>query len=220
MSMPYALRTGLTFCTIGNTVLFLDLPGDRYFRLPDRLNSAFQTLVAGEPLEGEALALLVAAGLIEPVAVPSPIHPVSHDLPAIGSPAIANGPFRLGDVARVIAVQHRVERKLARSSLSAVLGELSRRRDNCAAGNFALGSGAACVVRAFEFARLLRSAANRCLPRSIALAMCLAREGARADVVLAVKLGPFAAHCWTQIGDQVLNDTPEEVARFTPILVV
>ena len=40
-----------------------------------------------------------------------------------------------------------------------------------------------------------------------------------ADVVLAVKLGPFAAHCWTQIGDQVLNDTPEEVARFTPILV-
>lgn len=217
--MPYALRTGLTFCTIGNTVLFLDLPGDRYFRLPDRLHTAFHALVAGEPLEGEEPALLVAAGLIEPAAVASPIHPVSHDLPVIGSPAIASGAFRLGDVARVIAVQRRVERRLDRSALFDVLGELSRRHDNCAADNFALGNGAARVVRAFEFARLLRSAANRCLPRSIALAMCLAREGVRADVVLAVKLGPFAAHCWTQIGDQVLNDTPEEVARFTPILV-
>jgi hypothetical protein len=36
--------------------------------------------------------------------------------------------------------------------------------------------------------------------------------------VIGVKLNPFAAHCWLQVGDVVLNDLPERVAAFTPIL--
>jgi len=76
------------------------------------------------------------------------------------------------------------------------------------------------VVRAFEHARVLRSPADKCLPRSLAIALCLARHGVHADVVLAVKLGPFAAHCWAQADGEVLNDTAEEVALYTPILVV
>ncbi|HCY01912.1 MAG TPA: lasso peptide biosynthesis B2 protein, partial [Erythrobacter sp.] len=31
---------------------------------------------------------------------------------------------------------------------------------------------------------------------------------------------PFGAHCWVQHGEAVLNDTAEEVLRYTPILVV
>ena len=68
--------------------------------------------------------------------------------------------------------------------------------------------------------RLLRTAADRCLSRSIALALCLARHHCRANVILGVKLAPFAAHCWAQHGDAVLNDELEEVRRYQPILVL
>lgn len=76
------------------------------------------------------------------------------------------------------------------------------------------------MVRAFEQARLLRSTADRCLPRSIALALCLTAKQCRVHVVLGVKLAPFSAHCWVQDGGAVLNDSLEEVQRYSPILVV
>lgn len=75
-------------------------------------------------------------------------------------------------------------------------------------------------ISAFEHARLLRTAADRCLPRSIALALCLASDGKRTNLVIGVKLAPFGAHCWVQSGDEVLNDSVEEVLRYQPILII
>jgi len=43
---------------------------------------------------------------------------------------------------------------------------------------------------------------------------------ARAELVLAVKLQPFAAHAWVQWQDLVVNDRVDAVRDFTPILVV
>jgi hypothetical protein len=59
-----------------------------------------------------------------------------------------------------------------------------------------------------------------CLSDSIALLDLLARRGLAADLVFGVKLNPFAAHCWVQAGDVVLNETVECVRRHTEILVV
>lgn len=83
-----------------------------------------------------------------------------------------------------------------------------------------LGDAGAAMVRAFEQAKLLRTAADRCLPRSIALAGCLAAVDDPCHVILGVTSPPFGAHCWVQKGDVVLNDSHEEVQRYTPILVV
>ena len=83
-----------------------------------------------------------------------------------------------------------------------------------------MGRDAARTIRAFEYARLLRTAADRCLPRSIALALCLASDGMRANVVVGVRLAPFGAHCWVQQGGDVLNDSVEEVLCYRPILVI
>ena len=47
----------------------------------------------------------------------------------------------------------------------------------------------------------------------------LRRCGLRADWVFAVRLWPFAAHCWVQCGDLCLNDDVERLAPYTPILV-
>jgi hypothetical protein len=40
------------------------------------------------------------------------------------------------------------------------------------------------------------------------------------DLVLGVRMMPFAAHAWVQDGDTVLNDTVDYVSAYTPILVV
>ena len=67
---------------------------------------------------------------------------------------------------------------------------------------------------------MLRTAADRCLPRSIALALRLARHGFAAQLVIGVRTNPFGAHSWTQHEGAVLNDSVEEVLRFKPILIV
>lgn len=130
------------------------------------------------------------------------------------------GPFRLGDVAAALWMQRRVERRLATHSFEQMLIELSTIVAARSPANPAESKRTVRNIRAFQLARLLRSAADRCLPRSIALALCLARHQCRVHVVLGVKLAPFAAHCWVQSRDEVLNDEMEEVRRYTPILVL
>jgi hypothetical protein len=64
------------------------------------------------------------------------------------------------------------------------------------------------------------TAEDRCLRDSLALTNYLAAEGALARWVIGVKIRPFGAHSWVQSGAIVLNDQPDHVRRYTPILVV
>ena len=59
-----------------------------------------------------------------------------------------------------------------------------------------------------------------CLYQSFLLLDILACHDLRADWVFAVRTWPFAAHCWVQAGDVVLNDTVDYVSSFEPIMVV
>ena len=63
----------------------------------------------------------------------------------------------------------------------------------------------------------LRSA---CLLDSLTLVHFLAAEGIHADWVFGVKTGPFDAHCWVQHGEVALNDAPDRVRQYSPILIV
>jgi hypothetical protein len=73
------------------------------------------------------------------------------------------------------------------------------------------------------FARLrplfytLRSA---CLLDSLTLLNFLGAEGIHPDWVFGVKTEPFDAHCWVQQGELLLNDIPDRVRQYSPILVV
>ncbi|WP_371136520.1 lasso peptide biosynthesis B2 protein [Novosphingobium sp.] len=204
--LPTALET-LAWCVIDGTAIFLDLGSDRYFRLPDVQNRDFVTSVCLPALSSPC----------QPASLPLPpswIPPVRQ------SAAVQDGPFHVGNVARALWVQRRVERRLARNPLSAILHDLRSTITSRCDRDQSDSTKVAGDIRAFQQARLLRSAADRCLPRSIALALCLASHRCRAHVVLGVKLAPFAAHCWTQLRDEVLNDEVEEVLRYQPILIV
>jgi hypothetical protein len=59
-----------------------------------------------------------------------------------------------------------------------------------------------------------------CLQRCFSLLQCLSRRGIVVDWVFGVRTWPFAAHCWLQLGDQVLCDDLDRVRGYVPILVV
>jgi hypothetical protein len=58
---------------------------------------------------------------------------------------------------------------------------------------------------------------GECLQRSALLIAFLRRLGLGADWVFAVRLWPFNAHCWVQLGDICLNDDHERLQAYTPI---
>lgn len=70
-------------------------------------------------------------------------------------------------------------------------------------------------VRPFVF-----TAQDRCLHDSLTLIRFLAMDGLFPQWVVGVKARPFAAHSWVQSGSTVLNDLPENVRHYQPILIV
>ena len=76
------------------------------------------------------------------------------------------------------------------------------------------------LVSRFQRARSFVPIKPICLQDSLALREWLARRGAGAALVLGVRLDPFAAHSWIQLGDMVLNDSADRVSAYTPILAV
>ena len=59
-----------------------------------------------------------------------------------------------------------------------------------------------------------------CLWRAFVLLGMLRRSGQSATWVFGVRTWPFSAHCWLQVGNAVLDDDPERVAAYTPIMAV
>ena len=76
------------------------------------------------------------------------------------------------------------------------------------------------LVGAFEAAERFVVGNDQCLLRSLALQRFLARNGHPSTFVFGIKMHPFAAHCWIQQEDVLLNDTLETVGAFRPIRAV
>lgn len=200
-------RPDLAWCDLGGTLIFLDIARDRYFCLADACNRK-----AFHELEQAGLGRVQ-----QPACWPKP---ADWTPPIRTSLAIGSGSFRLPDIARAIWIQRRTERRLTSTSFAATLTDLRCLMDAVDRRASKSRRTPAQNIRAFEHARLLRTAADRCLPRSVALALCLASDGERTNLVIGVKLAPFGAHCWVQSGGEVLNDSVEEVLRYQPILII
>jgi hypothetical protein len=80
------------------------------------------------------------------------------------------------------------------------------------------------LVHVFRHLRpLLMAGPDRCVLDSLALLKFLSL--CHADLrsvswVVGVQVRPWSAHSWLQRGDLVINDTPEKVRAYKPILVV
>jgi hypothetical protein len=211
--MPYLLPNQVSFCEVSGRLIFLDLLHDRYFCLRPAAEAAFrnklpigseqQTDEAFRAVDDRPVALLART-------VPTATRSVL-DQPAIARPGWA-------EVACACAALLAARASLRRRGLAATV---SRMREIMAArSNSIQASTSERIARAFMRADLVLSPLDQCLPRSIALASTLARRGISASLVIGVRLRPFLAHSWVQSGTLLLNDRPDVVCTFVPILVV
>lgn len=195
------------YCEINGVLVFLDIASDRYFCLSKSRNSEALAYLDDQKMGRNYQPVFLSAAN-------------AFELPVRSSPAIEVGPFRIADIARAMWVQRRIEKRVTSRPFQSIISDLAAVLDIRSGKRFDTARDPLRMIRAFEHARLLRTAADRCLPRSVALAICLASDGVRTNVVFGVKLAPFGAHCWTQQGTDVLNDSVEEVLRYRPILVI
>jgi hypothetical protein len=224
--VEYLLRHGVYVAEVGRKAIFLDLNTDRYqaidralFRsLPLAGCNEDQTTSFGTHRD-DVVNKLVAKGLLtneahagQPVrqaARPAATRHLIPDGKAIGRVERALTCVRLLHIAAVS------DRMLKRKSLKSCIQELQIEKAACRTS-----ATLPPWLSYFLHARFYYPADSICLRDSFLTMNMLVRAGIAADWVFAVQADPFKAHCWVQVGDTVINDNVETVARFTPILVV
>lgn len=74
------------------------------------------------------------------------------------------------------------------------------------------------AARIFERLVVWLPVSGKCLVRSFLLMRFLHHSGLAADWVFGVAVWPFKAHCWIEADGVALDDAPERLATYTPIL--
>ena len=103
-------------------------------------------------------------------------------------------------------------------SLSHILAAVRRRQSSPREASDIAELQRLCQV--FATAVVWLPAPGKCLVRSFLLIRFLQRAGQDARWVFGVRTWPFQAHCWVQSGDAALEDAPERLFAYTPILAV
>ncbi|NBB39627.1 lasso peptide biosynthesis B2 protein [Sphingobium yanoikuyae] len=223
--MAIGLKPNISFCDVEGQLVFLDTKADRYFGLSRAAERGFRDFLAAPASPDPAsphMALIGDAQLLEMDAPAAPI----------ACPARTSGRESLLD--RLEASNHgssaaatisaslnilsmRAQLRLRR--LSRILARLGTSKNAVRDWRHAPDEAMAIIAAFAASARTLRSH-DQCLPRSLALAHALIRSGLKADLFLAVRLRPFAAHCWVEHDGLIANDRAAHVDSYQPILIL
>ncbi|WP_454882592.1 lasso peptide biosynthesis B2 protein [Sphingomonas oryzagri] len=200
----------------------LDLSTDRYRLIGARETEALVALAAGVvPTDEAALGALHAQGLLTTHG--RPVGLVEHALPIRSALELPSRTDAILPFVDVLAAVMRASLGLRFRGLRRVLDASSRldmlvaitRRDT-PEGDAAMLAG---LTQSYVRQRRRIPSASVCLRDSVALRRLLAHAGFRTSLVIAVRLAPFAAHCWLEADDLILNDICDGVSGYTPILV-
>jgi hypothetical protein len=220
--MKFELAAGVSFCACAGRFVFLDRNSGRYFALGEDANSGFARWIAGEPLDSQTEAMLAAMarqGLLNPSEAGQLPEPCRS--PPVASRSVVGDHGRVSPGAVAWAMMRIAASRLAlrRQPLAQVLERLASRKSKLGLGE-PTEEDLIEVAGAFTRGRLLASPLDQCLPGSIAVVHALLDRTCRSDLVIGVQLRPFAAHCWVQSGNVVINETLDQVRNFTPVLVL
>lgn len=207
----------LTYCRVGDRVVFLDIAADRYFCLPSRLDQFFQRRVAGcSDADSHMVAALRRAGVVDDAgairAVPCPGLPVAEDALSPSQ--------RTRSLIKVAFAQSRVQARLRSWSFERVIAHERQRHRSSKPLDRRMADELSMLYAAFQALAGWFGEADRCLARSIAFRALAFQRGFAPTLVLGVKLDPFAAHCWVQSGTRIDNDAIERTRLYTPILTI
>ncbi len=225
-------------CRDGDFVVMLDVRRDRYWALEATRTAPLSSIVPGWPASAagscngadvagadaiSAIELLIDKGLLcDESRAGKPATPVRLDLPrrelladAAGSLA---GPV---SIARFLIAAATAATLLRCLPFEGVIERVKRRNHRRTERGGTDGARATQLVARFAALQpMLFSRRDACLFNSLALIEFLAPHGLHPQWVFGVQGRPFAAHCWVQDGDVLLNDTLEHVRRYTPIMVL
>lgn len=206
-------EAGITYCLCDDRAVFLDIDRDRYFCLSSTLNRNFvRTVAHGDTMHNDDVERLQALGIGKPMAGQYVARPKAPPLPVAQISPSDPAASLLGVSAAHLLVRSRLKRwRFARLIIHERQRIPPRSRE-------ASDQKLAGLHSAFLSTSLWIGEADQCLARSIAFRMLAFRLGVAPTLVVGVKLDPFAAHCWVQMGDRVANDSLERVRNFTPIL--
>ncbi|WP_206240145.1 lasso peptide biosynthesis B2 protein [Novosphingobium terrae] len=225
--MGFQLRSGISFCEVSDRLLFLDVVADRYFCLQPGAEHAFRNMVSGADLDdsdARELDGMIRAGTLLQTRdhrTPTPLRGTRHaSLSMLDSVegqelSVSSGAICGALIAIFIArfsLQHR--------RLHATLRAIDLRKIPWPRSGQVDLEAVQAAATAFEATSRFVRSHDKCLSRSIALARYLAARELPADLMIGVKLRPFAAHAWVQSGRWLVNDRIDMVRDYTPILVV
>jgi len=209
-------------CAVDGKHIFLDLQRDRYFRLPDAAQAAFAGLLEqGTRCPPSALEALVRLGVLTTDRPGKALGLTRHPLPADSLTETLDVGSRPGTWLRhlveVTALVHAARRTVARRQLLAAFARIAAARAS-ELPHHDKGRRNRLVER-FLAVRSFAPLPAKCLHDTLALSRFLARRRVFPDIVIGVKLHPFAAHCWLQDGATVLNDALASARDYQPVLV-
>lgn len=220
--MRFSLRPGLSYCLIDGRPIFLDTDRDRYFRLAEPLEDAFLAHLAGGGEPTCSQTLLDHAILVPGAATMQPHLGMPRATRSVIELTAGAASVKPASVWLVFALVWSTRRRLRRHPLDAVLESAVRERHSARLPiPLPLAATQAIAVAAgFARARRYVPIEPSCLLDSLALMRYLARHGIAGTIVFGVTDAPFAAHCWVQVGDVVLNDTVGNTMSYMPIRVI
>jgi hypothetical protein len=228
--MHYRLRENLSYCDVDGHLIFLDIAQDRYFKLTGALEKAIRRFQVHEDVAPSLVERLAAARILVKASGPE-AYATTASLPrptcsAIEQPAsISDRRLSAATVFEVMATVWSTRHQLKTRTLKATLDAASTYRDRKTDADEIATSAAPqqLLLQAnWKFARARRYVPIEpiCLLDSLSLLQFLSRRGLSANIVFGVTPEPFAAHCWVQAGDMVLNEALFDTHAYTPIRTV
>lgn len=244
----YLLAPHVYLCVTEDHAVLLDLKRDKYIGVGHPQMRALQQCVKGWPaLKATAqdgsidtgtpaqsiLSKMLTSGMLttdatrgkdaSPIAMPRPQSTLDELESARGCDLFeTRPPLRVRHVLNFILACSAARFSLRFRSIASVVARAAARKAKLARSLPPLNLHAAreCVAAYVHLRPLLFTAKDACLFDALALTNYLARFGIFATWVFGVQTGPFAAHSWVQHEDIVLNDTPDNVRRYAPILAI
>jgi hypothetical protein len=231
---PYLLAPHVFPCVSGQHVVLMDLERDKYVavapahRLADWVRGWPIGAVPAPGIHNAAddTDALVSRMLAHGMLVSDPLRGKLADPVTIPRPERTLLEFDFDARPRTRAAHLvRFARGCLEAQLSLKLAPLQsiveRARERKARLGPGAGADARALVTAFTRLRpLFYTVRSACLLDSLTLLHFLGADGICPDWVFGVKTEPFDAHCWIQQGEVVLNDEPDRVRQYSPILVV
>lgn len=218
----YGLSEGIHFCKSGDQFIVLDEIRDRYFRLSPDLGSllADEAALQSDYMTGLSRLLnmgLVAKGTQREILQVSTIVPAASVLDSADVGFLSTQSI----VPQAAAALLSTYLSLKVRGFHRCLDHVAERKRQGASSARSSPDELYRLAASFEQARRLLPSKTRCLPDSLALMRFLAgRRFTDVQLVIGVRTRPFAAHCWVQTENILLNEVADYAAAFTPIRVV